>query len=193
MLVLSVTVFLVACASGPPLKPFPSEKVSASEGRIHIARTTDFLYMALAARVSVNGAIVGALPRGGVTFADVAPGIVTVRVDHPTSPGAFAIQFQVKPGTTYNVEVSPRGGSFIPGAFFGVIGLSVDASITENSGLFMVKLASVKEGVNSPVQHQESVPNAPIEEQLKRLKNLKEKGLIDEEVYKEEQKRILSQ
>ncbi len=193
IIVVLASVFLASCASGPPLKPFPSEKVSPNKARIHITRSTDFLYLALDARVSVNGKVVAALPRGGVTYVDVMPGTVSVRVDHPSSPGAFAIGFQAKRGSAYTVEISPRNESFMPGAFLGVIGLAVDASITENSGLFMVKLISSEVGDNSNIQRQESSSDKSVKEQLKRLKNLKENGLIDADVYKEEQKRILSE
>lgn len=192
IIVMFVSVFLDSCAIGPPLKPFPMEAVSTSKARIHITRSTDFLYMALDARVSVNGEVVAALPRGEFTYVDVLPGNVLIRVDHPSSPGAFAIKFRAKQGSTYSVEVSPRNESFIPGVFLGVIGLAIDASITENSGLFMLRLISSKGNGHSNIQQQKPIPDESVKEQLKRLKKLREDGLIEVDVYKEEQKRILS-
>ncbi len=190
------SIFLASCASGPPLKPVPAEKVSETSARIQIARTTDMLYLALDARVSVNGSVVAALPRGGSTYVDVNPGTATVRVDHPTSPGSFAVSFEARPGSTYAIEVSPRNESFMPGALGGVIGLAVDASITENSGLFMIKLVSSEDQGKSNVQRSgpsSTSSNGTVEERLKHLRKLREDGLIDADVYTEQQKRILSE
>ncbi len=185
------SVLLTSCASGPTPRPIPRDDVSSAKSRIILTRTDDFLYLALDARVSVNSKVVASLPRGETTYVDINPGGATVRVDHPTSPGAFAISFPARPGRVYRIEVSPRSESFLPGAMLGIIGSSIDASITENSGLFMVKNLSYEVEEKSSRGRQLNSEEDK-RRKLQDLKKLKDDGLIDEDVYKEQQLKILS-
>lgn len=197
-IIMFMTVFLSGCVSAPPLKSIPTQNVVGNKSRITIARSTDFLYLALDARVSVNSQVIAALPRGGSTYIDVIPGTVTISVDHPTSPGTFTISFVTKPSGTYSVRVAPRDESFGVGAMFGAAGLALESS-PGNGGLFRVDLVDVNEDravqndkINNPVT-KINKDKRKIREQLESLKKLYDDGLIDSGLYKEQQKSIISQ
>jgi len=198
-LILLVVLLLTGCVSAPPMKTPPTSSVVGDKARIILTRSTDFLYLALDARVFVNGSVVSALPRGGSTYTDVPSGPVTISVDHPTAPGMFTISFVTKAGNSYGATVSPRDESFGVGAMFGAAGLAVEAS-PNNGGLFRVDLVSVSEGRNharnktlKTIDSKEIITTDSIRERLIDLKALKDEGLIDEDVYKEQQKTILGQ
>jgi hypothetical protein len=197
-IIMFMAVSLSGCVSAPPLKSIPTQNAVGNQSRITIARSTDFLYLALDARVSVNGKVVAALPRGGSTYTDITPGAVTISVDHPTSPGTFTISFVTKPRGTYSVRVAPRDKSFGVGAMFGVVGLALESS-PDNGGLFMVDLVDINEDrvvqndvINNPVTRINKDKNK-VRDQLESLKKLYDDGLIGSDLYKEQQKSIVSQ
>jgi hypothetical protein len=194
-----VILLLSGCVSAPPLKSAPTQNVvSDNRARIVFTRSTDFLYLALDARVSVNGQVVAALPRGESTYSDVSPGTVTISVDHPTAPGTFTISFATKAGDTYNTRISPRDFSFGAGALFGVAGLAIEAS-PGNGGLFRVDLVSVTENQNKqfvekPIiskKHNTSINLQSENDYIKELERIKD--LLDSEIINQDEFNTLKQ
>lgn len=203
------------CASsGPAIRSVPQLPPMQGMTRVTIERSTDFLYLALSARVKVNGIDVGALSRGDVASIDIQPGRTTVSVDTATSPGTFSVSFTAQPNREYLMGVSPRSDSFLPGALFGLVGVFVDTAVNEQSGLF--QLAGKGENrFDIPSQPQPSTGSTtsppPIstqqsvmptesanpqsvgstEERLRKLKQLLDGGLINQQDYERKKEEIL--
>jgi hypothetical protein len=180
--------------------------------RITVERSTDFLYLALSARVKVNGIDVGALSRGDEASIDVPVGRTMVSVDTATSPGTFSVSFTAQPNREYLMVVSPRSDSFMPGVLFGYAGLFVDAAVNEKSGLFQVagkgenqfdvprqsSIASTSK--TSPTSEQQAElpkervsqpPDGSTTERLRKLKQLLDDGLINQKDYELKKGEIL--
>lgn len=133
------------CASpGPAKVAVPRSPLGEGMARITVQRSTDILYLALSASVKVNGIAIGALSRGDVASIDVKPGPAIVSVDTESSPGSFSISFTAQPNHEYLMEVSPRSGSFLPGALLGYAGEFMDSAVNEQSGLFQISEKGVK-------------------------------------------------
>mgnify|MGYP001263039165 CR=1 FL=1 len=106
---------------------------------------------------------------------------------------------RVKAGETYTLYVASRKSSFWAGMGGGALGVgalwstALESSLNETEGGgFRISLIDTSERrteeANDVIKNDEG-----IETQLKELKDLFEKGLITEELYKEEQKRILQE
>jgi hypothetical protein len=168
--------------------------------RVVVERSTDFLYLALSARVKVDGVGVGELSRGDVASIDVRPGRTIVSVDTATAPGRFSVSFRAEPGYEYTMEISPRSGSFLPDAFLGYTGAFVDSAVNEQSGLFEItEKAAVKfpspagtavvSGVGSGTAKSQQESPA---DRLRQLKKLLDQGLIDRRDYDRKKEAILN-
>lgn len=137
--ILILGLLVSGCASsGPAIRSVSQSPPTQGMARVTIERSTDFLYLALSARVKVNGIDVGALSRGDIASIDVQSGRTTVSVDTATSPGTFSVSFTAQPNREYLLKVSPRSDSFLPGALFGYAGVFVDSAVNEQSGLFQL-------------------------------------------------------
>lgn len=113
----------------PTLKP--------DKARLTLLREQHVLYMALGARVEINGLQVASLSNGAFTYTDQMPGRINISVDNWSFPGKYVISIDVKPGTENYFEVFPRSESFGP-VLFGYIGTAIDAQVNQNSGAFKV-------------------------------------------------------
>lgn len=211
--ILILGLLVSGCASsGPTIRAVPQSPPAHGMARVTIERSTDFLYLALSARVKVNGIDVGALSRGDVTSIDVQSGRTIVSVDTATSPGTFSVSFTAQPNSEYLLEVSPRSDSFLPGLLFGYAGVFLDSAVNEQSGLFqlvgkggsrfdMPSQPSITSTTQSPptsapqtVQPGEraSPPSvAGTEERLRKLKQLLDGGLINQRDYERKKEDIL--
>jgi hypothetical protein len=153
-----VTILVYGCASpGQNIVNLPTSDLADSMSRVVVGRSDDFLYMALSARVFVNGREIGSLSRGDVTYTDIAPGQLLVSVDTATSPGTYKISGKAEPGTTYDFLVSPRGSSFMPVVGFGLVGALADSSVNENSGLFQLSLKSTTSKSKALLQQEQNL------------------------------------
>jgi len=112
--------------------------LSPDTTRIILLREQQFLYLALDARVEINGRQIGSLSIGSFTYVDHAPGQVNISVDNWSFPGKYVISVNLKPNGEYYFDVSPRSESFGPVVFGGYIGSSIDAQVNQNSGAFKV-------------------------------------------------------
>ena len=140
-LALSIIAFLAGCsATGPKYgevaPAFPS--LDPSKVRMTFLREPKLLYVALDARVEVDGGRVGSLASGAFTYIDQEPGQTVVTVDNWSFPGRYVISVNLSAGEEYFFEIFPRSESYMPGILGGMIGLAIDASVNENSGAFKV-------------------------------------------------------
>lgn len=192
---LAVLLILSGCAAGGPRTlPVPGAMVPEGFARVTLARTPDLLFLALAADATVNDQRAGSLFRGQSTAADVPAGTTTVAVTAFGAPGRFALRFPTLPGGRYEVEIAPRGSSMLPGITLGLIGSMLDAVANpEQGGQFTLTIVSASPPIGSPM------PAPPIaatavdrEDRLAELRRLRDRGLITEDVYREEQRRVLA-
>lgn len=211
--VLILGLLISGCASsGPAIRSVPQLPPIQGMTRVTVERSTDFLYLALSARVKVNGIDVGALSRGDVASIDVQPGRTIVSVDTATSPGTFSVSFTAQPNREYLLEVSPRSDSFLPGALFGYAGVFADSAVNEQSGLFQLvgkgenRFGSLIQSSTAPTTQSHptsasrtALPNerasspsgATTEERLRKLKQLLDGGLINQQDYERKKDDIL--
>jgi len=188
----------------------PMTTVSPENARLVVQRDNSFLYLALDAQVAVNGVTIAALPKGQTTYHDMKPGRVTVDVSHPQSPGKYSVSFDIEKGQTANVEVAPRGDSFMPFVALGVIGQTIDSSVNEQSGLFMIKGVSIS-GASSETKTskkptepasvsvpkdtaQSSVERLPddFEANLRKLHELLKDGILTQEEFDKKKAELLN-
>lgn len=211
--ILILGLLISGCASsGPAIRSVQQSPPVNGMARVTVERSTDFLYLALSARVKVNGIDVGALSRGDVASIDVPVGRTIVSIDTATSPGTFSVSFVAQPNREYLMEVSPRSDSFLPGALFGYVGVFVDAAVSEQSGLFQLagkgenrfdtlnqpSTASTTQPAPTPAQqsvlptaHASPASAGGTEERLRKLKQLLDGGLINQQDYDRKKEDIL--
>lgn len=105
-----------------------------------IERDSSLLYLAASADVSVNGAKVVGLARGGSVVRDVPARQSVISVTTLGAFGSFTVLLDPQAGKTYRFVVSPNGDQLLLGSAFGMIGDAVRASVSENSGYFQIEL-----------------------------------------------------
>ena len=140
----------------------------------------------------------------------VPSGMNTIYVNQNLTVGESSVAFDAKPNETYTFNVYYRQESYWAGLYGGYLGQAIESSVSGETigGTFGIKMTSTtfnpsldspKEPVmeisetKKPVEIKK-VKNKEaknIEEELSKLKSLYEKGLIDEDVYKEMQKELL--
>ena len=140
----------------------------------------------------------------------VPVGMNTIYVNQNLTVGESSVAFDAKPNETYTFNVYYRQESYWAGLYGGYLGQAIESSVSGETigGTFGIKMTSTtfnpsldspKEPVmeisetKKPVEIKK-VKNKEaknIEEELSKLKSLYEKGLIDEDVYKEMQKELL--
>jgi hypothetical protein len=139
MAVASLCLFIVGCGStnqqGGRSSIEVSQTSSSEAAELVFTRDDSLLYLALGARVFVDGRQIGKLSRGDTTSIFVEAGDRSVVVDTWSIPGEFSINLNVEKGRTYQFTVSPRSDSFIAGVAFGLIG-----NVVEDGGGFQLQL-----------------------------------------------------
>lgn len=139
--VLVVCISLGACAAtGPKYNEVAPtfQNVQANKVRMILLREQQLLYMALDARVEINGLNFVSLSNGAFTISDREPGQITLAVDNWSAPGKYRVTLKLEPGKEYYFDVSPRAESYSATLLGGYVGLGIDAQINENSGLFKI-------------------------------------------------------
>ena len=121
-----------------------NKSIEPGNSRLTIKRAKKMLYLALKANVHVNGLSLVKLPNGKATIYDVKSGQTTISVSAFMMPGRWTITFDSEPGSNYFIEITPRGESFFWGAGFGIIGLAVDSTVSEDSGGFKMNIINQK-------------------------------------------------
>jgi len=166
---------------------------------VELNRERAFLFSALKARVRLNGSRVAQVKNGGSESIRIPSGRNTLAVSGFGAPGESTVSFIAKPGESYSFVIAPRSSNFWAGITGGVFGVGLLWSTAFEStfsssegGTFGIALSGSSEFNKKTIQ--ESTPSAQtdnVEKELLELKDLYEKGLIDEEVYKAKQKELL--
>ena len=139
LLSLFTTMVLTACGTtGAVNLSQLNEPIPAGKARIVVERDNSLLYLAAAVDVRSNGSKVASLGRGGSIVHYISKGQNTLSVSTPTAFGQFVVNFDAKAGETYNFQVTPRGSALITGSAWGMAGDAINASVSEQSGYFMI-------------------------------------------------------
>ena len=167
--------------------------------KVELKRESAFLFSGLKARVRLNGARVTKVGNGKSDTINVPSGRNTLAVSGFGAPGESTVSFIAKAGEEYSFVIAPRRSNFWAGITGGVFGVGLlwsgsfenSFSATEG-GSFGIAISGSSE-FNKPSKQEESPsPNSSsLEEELEKLKNLYDKGLIDDELYKEKQRELL--
>jgi hypothetical protein len=123
--------------------------------------------------------------------------VTTVAVSAFGSPGRFVLQFPTVSGGRYDLLVAPRGASFAPALLFGYLGSMMDAAANpERGGSFTLAVGSATPPIGTPPLAPASLPVAASagdrEDRLAELRRLRDRSLITDDIYREEQRRVLT-
>jgi hypothetical protein len=115
---------VAACVAGglPP----SAHAAPAGKTTLSITRSSDMLYLGMAASIEVNGQKVASLERGQTYSGGVAAGPLVLRVSNWSSPGATTYSFKALPGKTYRFTVSPHSGNFVASLAGGFVGAAIE-------------------------------------------------------------------
>ena len=148
LLPLFLLIMLAACSGNTEKYPLvgmqQAIETPAVGGKIVFTRDNSLMYLALDARVRLNGQQVAKLSRGETATIAVAEGKLNIDVDNAWNPGSFGVSMNVEKGKIYYFDISPRSDSFLPGAAFGLLGGLADSKINSQSGVFQLNLTKVK-------------------------------------------------
>ncbi|GGJ25233.1 hypothetical protein [Neoroseomonas lacus] len=197
---LIVSMLLAACSTGGERTlPMPAADAPIPDGmaRITVARASSMLYLGVSAQVMVNDQRAGSLWRGERTFADVPAGPATVAVSGSSVPGRWVTRLPTLAGGRYEIEVAPRGALFAPALMLGYLGTALDAAANvEQGGAFALAIVSAAPPIGTPAPAASPTPIAATagdrDERLAELRRLRSRGLITDDVYREEQRRVLA-
>ena len=166
---------------------------------ITVERKKAFLYSGLKVRVRANDSLVAKVGNDKTEKFNISEGLTTFAVSGFGAPGESTITFRVKAGESYKLAVASRKSNFWSGMVGGALGVgliwssALEASFqSTEGGTFGIALIETSETESSSIAKPNgNVIKNDIEEELNKLKDLYEKGLIDEDVYKEMQKELL--
>lgn len=141
LLLIAVVLILTGCGTTNTLKPEDLQMpIRKGEARLIIERDNSLLYLAAAADVSVNGAKVASLGRGGSVVRDVPARQTVISITTASALGNFTLLLDPAAGKTYRFVVSPSSDQLLLGSAFGMAGDAFRASVSENSGYFQIEL-----------------------------------------------------
>ncbi len=121
--------------------------IPAGKARVAITRTSDVLYAAAPATITLNGQNVASISTGGTAVVDVPPGNAILAASAWSYPGEYKVTLNAVAGQHYAVVVSPRSASFGP-SLLGPIGGMVDSSANGNAGAFEMRVAEKSTAAN---------------------------------------------
>jgi hypothetical protein len=168
---------------------------------VELVRKKEVLYSAMKARVNLNGRgpeyRITEIKNGKSEIIKVPEGRNTFYVSGFGTPGQSSVSFNAKSGENYSLMIAPRSSSFWAGVAGGVIGNAIETAIekdiTSEGGAFRIALQYSSVITNKDKTNYTSKPDLNfLQEELTKLRDLYEKGLISEEVYQERQKEIIS-
>jgi hypothetical protein len=117
------------------------------QARVYFLRNT-MTIGGVAAEIKLNGQKVGAVANNSYFFVDRDPGQYAMSVENPLEPGRFSTGIQLRPSSTYYVEVAQRPEFLALNAVVGVVGGVIEqANAPENSGRFKLTLLDQTAGV----------------------------------------------
>lgn len=197
---LSMLGLLAGCAAGERTLPGPSPSSTIPDGhaRIIVTRTSDALFLGLPADITVNDQRAGSIWRGETTTADVPAGQTAVAVTAFGAPGRSVVRVPTVTGGRYTLEVAPRGSSAVPFIALGYLGSMLDGAASgEQGGTFSLTITSATPPIGTAATTATSAPAPALsaedrERRLAELRRLRDRGLITEDIYREEQRRALA-
>jgi len=194
------------------INAFSEESIEKESATVLITRITKSgkpkNYLTSSAKVrSNNGPKMKFKMKPTMTF-KVPVGMNTIYVNENLTVGQSSVTFDAKANETYTFNVYYRQESYWATLYGGYLGQAMESSIAGETlgGTFGIRMTDTtynpsleisKESITQisestqPVEVKQ-VKAKDIEEELIKLKTLYDKGLIDEEVYKEMQKELLS-
>ncbi len=124
--------------------------LAPGKARITVVRNGSLMYLAVDARLDINGERMAALGRGEGYTGNFRPGKTVLTTEAWSAPGRFTISVETKPNHDYVFEISPRGDGAATGMLFGVAGMAAEASVSEQSGPFqIVPISAEKKGARA--------------------------------------------
>ena len=163
---------------------------------VELVRKKELLYSALKTRVNLNGKKasfrVAEIKNGKSKIIKVPEGKNVLYVSGFGIPGQSSVSFEAKFGESYSFIIAPRSSSYWAGFFGGVIGNAIESDLSSEGGGFRIALQSILEIQKVKNDDTENNVLSDLEEELAKLKNLYQKGLITEEVYKMRQRELIS-
>lgn len=168
-----------------------------SEGTVvvELVRKKELLYSALKTRINLNGKKasfrVAEIKNGKSKIIKVPTGKNVLYVSGFGIPGQSSVSFEAKFGEKYSFIIAPRSSSYWAGFFGGVIGNAIESDLSSEGGGFRIALQSTSE-IQKVNKDDAKNNTSDLEEELAKLKNLYQKGLITEEIYKMRQKELIS-
>ena len=194
------------------INAFSEESIEKESATVLITRITKSgkpkNYLTSSAKVRLNdGPKMKFKMKPTMTF-KVPVGMNTIYVNENLTVGQSSVTFDAKANETYTFNVYYRQESYWATLYGGYLGQAMESSIAGETlgGTFGIRMTDTtynpsleisKESITQisestqPVEVKQ-VKAKDIEEELIKLKSLYDKGLIDEEVYKEMQKELLS-
>lgn len=121
-----------------------SKPLASASGRLKIVRTDELVAGLAGARLRIDDKEVANLDSGEWEVIDVPAGKHKITVDHWGHLNVFNLDLDVKPGTLYSLEISPRGEAVAAGAIFGLAGALVEAAANDNGGTFQIRVVEEK-------------------------------------------------
>ena len=115
--------------------------IASDNVRLIFNREKAFLYLALYARVEVNGKVITKLSNGSSFYYDLPAGRTNISVYGFMDPGEFSLDLNLVKSKIYEFKVQPRAASFMPMAAFGLLGSVADAQVNSQSGYFQISVA----------------------------------------------------
>ena len=168
-----------------------------SEGTVvvELVRKKELLYSALKTRINLNGKKasfrVAEIKNGKSKIIKVPTGKNVLYVSGFGIPGQSSVSFEAKFGEKYSFIIAPRSSSYWAGFFGGVIGNAIESDLSSEGGGCRIALQSTSE-IQKVNKDDAKNNTSDLEEELAKLKNLYQKGLITEEIYKMRQKELIS-
>lgn len=195
--VLSLSILVTACASGPKLAEIQSGITTpkSGEGRIYFYRSSSMFGAAIQPSIVLNGTVVGNSKPGGFFFVDQAPGPKEVST---TTEVEKKLTFTLDPGQTRYVR-TVIGLGIIAGRVYPelVDNATGEKELAEMS--YIGKPLSNQLSSENPSASRGSTPpatgNAGLRDdsavRLEKLKSLRDRGAITQEEYDRKRKEIL--
>lgn len=99
------------------------------------------MFRAIPADVKVNGREVASVWKDSSTAVDISAGTNIIEIGNWQHPGVWKTTLNVKPSSTYTIEISPRGEGYAVALVGGLAASLVDAAINENAGAFQGRVS----------------------------------------------------
>jgi hypothetical protein len=115
--------------------------IPSGHARLKLTRADSWVFRAIPADVKVNGREVASVWKDSSTAVDISAGTNIIEIGNWQHPGVWKTTLNVKPSSTYTIEISPRGEGYAVALVGGLAASLVDAAINENAGAFQGRVS----------------------------------------------------